>query len=429
MVGGLEQSRDGVVGLVESLVDVLRSPVAPLADELRAVVAARNALDAVLADGLNTMAQTREFEVEGASSIKTWARRELLLDGSDTAQLIRSAQAVSVLPAVGEAFRAGALSAQHLRWFSYAITHVGDHETTAAQDTLLEFAADHEPAELGHLVKQLRDVVCPDDLDQRWVAGMDRADIHLAPVMEGWHLSGFLPQEVGARFEVLLRSWAVPTDADDLRTPAQRRLNGFDRLLEQALADGLPTDGTVRPQIHVTVDAGTLKNALHPANAAPPSPPSPSGPSAADSAAGRASDGLFGPVGPATLVGFGSIGPKLLSYLTCGAQLEPILINRIGRNPQVLDVGRTQRLATTKQRTAIWFKQTGQCAAPGCRHPISHIHHIHWYSRGGPTDLDNLVGLCGPCHRLTHTNDHSTSRSTADAPGHSIARELAQSLS
>ena len=29
-------------------------------------------------------------------------------------------------------------------------------------------------------------------------------------------------------------------------------------------------------------------------------------------------------------------------------------------------------------------------------------HHVIWWSHGGPTDLDNLVGLCSRCHHLVH---------------------------
>lgn len=380
MVGGLEQSRECVIGALEATINALRSPSVPMTDELRAVVAARNALDAALASGIQTLGATREFEAEGASSVNGWARRELRLDAAQTSQLVRAAQTSFTLSRVGESCRAGDLSAQHLRWFSYALRFVGPAETVAAEESLLEFGVRNEPAELGSLVKQLRDAIHPEDLDARWVAGMDRADIHLSRLMEGWHLTGFLPQEVGARLDALLRSWAVPAIARDERTSAERRLAGLDDLLERALADALPSDGTVPPQIHVTVDAGTLRTALAPGELEP----------------------LFQPQKPATLSGFGSIGPQLLSYLTCGARIEPVLVDRIGRNPDVLDVGNGQRLATAKQRTAIWLSQVGRCLAPGCRNSVSHVHHVRWFSPGGPTNLDNLVGLCGPCHRSVH---------------------------
>jgi hypothetical protein len=47
-------------------------------------------------------------------------------------------------------------------------------------------------------------------------------------------------------------------------------------------------------------------------------------------------------------------------------------------------------------------RQGGVCAAPGCRHTHLEIHHVIWWSRGGPTDLDLLIGLCVRCHHLLH---------------------------
>jgi hypothetical protein len=106
---------------------------------------------------------------------------------------------------------------------------------------------------------------------------------------------------------------------------------------------------------------------------------------------------------PATLHGFGPIGPGLLAHLLCGAELTPFLIKNIGKNTDVLDVGRIERLATPRQSKAISLRQGGICAAPACRHPIAHNHHLIWWSHGGPTDLDNLIGLCRECHTLIHT--------------------------
>jgi hypothetical protein len=84
-------------------------------------------------------------------------------------------------------------------------------------------------------------------------------------------------------------------------------------------------------------------------------------------------------------------------------RVHPFLIKTIGKNVEVLDVGRTARLATPRQAKAINLRQRGVCAAPGCWHPIAHNHHVKWWSQGGRTDLDNLIGLCCTCHSLVHT--------------------------
>ena len=63
-----------------------------------------------------------------------------------------------------------------------------------------------------------------------------------------------------------------------------------------------------------------------------------------------------------------------------------------------LSLGKT-RLATVYQRIALLAMQ-GVCAWHGCDKPMSEldIHHIIPFLDGGPTDIDNLIGLCRQHH-------------------------------
>ncbi|MCU1679083.1 MAG: endonuclease, partial [Frankiales bacterium] len=72
------------------------------------------------------------------------------------------------------------------------------------------------------------------------------------------------------------------------------------------------------------------------------------------------------------------------------------------RQAEILNVGRTHRLATHKQRRAVIARQLGVCATPGCNHTHLEIHHVIWWSLGGRTDLNQLIGLCVRCHHLLH---------------------------
>ncbi|UDF22621.1 HNH endonuclease signature motif containing protein, partial [Rhodococcus qingshengii] len=55
------------------------------------------------------------------------------------------------------------------------------------------------------------------------------------------------------------------------------------------------------------------------------------------------------------------------------------------------------------QRRALAVRDGG-CAFPGCGTPSGwcDAHHIVHWNDGGPTDLDNLVLLCGHHHRTLH---------------------------
>jgi hypothetical protein len=93
-----------------------------------------------------------------------------------------------------------------------------------------------------------------------------------------------------------------------------------------------------------------------------------------------------------------AIATPTAQRLACDPVIRPLLTN--GGTP--LATGRTQRLVNRAQRRALHIRDHG-CAFPGCgatRH--LHAHHIHHWTRGGPTDLDNLVLLCRHHHRLHH---------------------------
>lgn len=70
----------------------------------------------------------------------------------------------------------------------------------------------------------------------------------------------------------------------------------------------------------------------------------------------------------------------------------------------VHDEGRDTRVVNRKLRRALHRRDAGMCRFPGCGTTSwLHAHHIFPWEDGGPTDLDNLVSLCGFHHRLVHT--------------------------
>jgi hypothetical protein len=89
--------------------------------------------------------------------------------------------------------------------------------------------------------------------------------------------------------------------------------------------------------------------------------------------------------------------------LACEAQVVPAVMRGAS---QVLDLGRSCRPFNRAQRRAAALRDRG-CVAPGCDAPPSacHVHHSQWWSRGGPTDLDNAALLCGFHHRMVHRQD------------------------
>src|SRR3970040_202357 len=68
----------------------------------------------------------------------------------------------------------------------------------------------------------------------------------------------------------------------------------------------------------------------------------------------------------------------------------------------LLGVGRRTRLIPGWLRRQLWHRDGG-CRFPGCgRKTWVHGHHMRHWADGGPTDLNNLVLLCGYHQRFLH---------------------------
>ncbi|MBB5743387.1 hypothetical protein HD600_001884 [Microbacterium ginsengiterrae] len=85
---------------------------------------------------------------------------------------------------------------------------------------------------------------------------------------------------------------------------------------------------------------------------------------------------------------------------------------RVDGNGNPLDVGREQRLYTSRQRVALAVRDGG-CMFPECRVPASYCeaHHCdHWLDDDGRTDLDRGILLCRHHHMLLHNNGWKITR-------------------
>ena len=164
--------------------------------------------------------------------------------------------------------------------------------------------------------------------------------------------------------------------AEDERTPEQYTSDALVHLLAAgADADSSMILGTGAPQVRVLVTAADL---------------------ARGEGAGSLEPATGSPEG--TVVALPTV-----QRLLCGGVQTPILIGSTG---QPLDVGRSQRLFTARQRVALAARDGG-CRWPGCERPPSwcEAHHIdEWERDHGRTDVDVGILLCRHHHLLPH--DH-----------------------
>ncbi|KHL18525.1 UNVERIFIED_CONTAM: hypothetical protein LK11_06520 [Mumia flava] len=347
-----------------------------LCDLLRRTRAATDKLEGLEAAALDQMRETRAHDTEGSSSVAGWATEHLRLSPARARARAAAGRTLRLLPDVAAASRSGRIRIEHVEKFTTGLTKLGTDLMGLAAAPMVELASTTSPEELKAAITELHGITHTDELDDAYARGMDRHDLTLSRTAEGFHLSGFLDIAGGMRLAELLKTTAAPRDADDTRTPAQRRLDTLTDLINTTLTHGLPTDHGIRPQLNLHVEAEWLA-------------------------------GQIG-AGPPRLDGWGTIGTDLYGYLSCDADRTALLLNGTTTGPtpiaDVLNVGRTQRLATKKQRRAVRARQHGRCANPGCSHTVLEFHHVAWWTRdGGPTDLHNIIGLCPRCHARVHT--------------------------
>jgi Domain of unknown function (DUF222)/HNH endonuclease len=99
--------------------------------------------------------------------------------------------------------------------------------------------------------------------------------------------------------------------------------------------------------------------------------------------------------------------PETARRLTCDSRLQTIIEDGKG---EAIGVGRTT------QAVPPWLKRLVKnrdrcCTFPGCNdRRYTEAHHVWHWALGGPTDLDNLILVCGFHHKAVHEYGWSVNR-------------------
>ncbi|MCZ4520063.1 DUF222 domain-containing protein [Rhodococcus ruber] len=225
----------------------------------------------------------------------------------------------------------------------------------------------------------------------------------------------------------------------DERSPARRRADAFGHILDRYLASSnRPTEGGEKPHVNLHIRlqdltdlhgtaAGAGVNSNENDSTTIESDCSNGGDGIGssddcasgigDSGSGDGRDGATGATadrrayrdlfGDGTTVGWlpwmGPLSRETSRQLACDCILTAIVMDE---NGSPINLARTARTVTAKQKRALTARDHG-CAFPGCGKPAAWTegHHIWHWGDGGPTDMDNLVLLCGFHHRLIHHSD------------------------
>ena len=376
-----------------------------LGEHLLRLRGAQRRLDAAGAALGERFAASGEWEMDGARSATRWLYGQSNDAWHDARLLVERGALVGAFPCLAEAWRRGEVSAQHVDALArihrrYPTLH---DDLVAVDEAITEAARRCEPRAFFQRLRQLCHRADPDAVDRR---DRDRSTgLRVSILLDGLvRIDGTLDAVLGARFMAALesarRDAPVPegSSADagaagsgsapdpwsakalggaaprDPRPLSQRNLDALARILDAAGAAtgdlALPLVSGERPTINVTVPLDALVD---------------------EHSAEVAWLERFGI--PTTMIS-GSAARRL----ACDASLRPLLVDRQGQLVAMLPKERAIRPAL---RRAV-FMRDRHCRFPGCRARIDEVHHIVFHSRGGPTVLANLVGLCWHHHHLVH---------------------------
>jgi hypothetical protein len=298
-----------------------------------------------------------------------WVARSCGLSRKMASDRLCVGRQLDSLPETSKALSEGEIGYQSASAICHLRQQLGDKWDPAYEAKIVDDARNFSVEDLRDHCRHARYEADPDGFEKDAKEDFERRWLNVSPILDGMHsVDGVLDPVTGAAFRTALDSLSQWRGPEDTRNPGQRRADALAELLHLTMNEGkLPRRNGVRAHITVTTTLEGLKGEL----GAP----------------------------AAELQGGTPISSKTLQRLACDGALSRVL----KADSVVVDVGRATRAVSPAQWRALKSRYR-TCCFPGCDRPISwtNPHHVEFWSRGGPSDLDNLVPLCHFHHRLAH---------------------------
>jgi len=338
--------------------------------ELEQLLVVRHQLDAAINQRLQVIDVAETTITESGRATRSWLIEEQYLSPGEATKRLRVARALPSHPAMDKACAAGEISLEHANAICRATAAVAPEFRGIVESTLVDIARHCPPSDLGEEVEKLL-IACGGESgsDEAHAKRMNRRGLRIARTFNGMRsVSGMLTPDVAEALEIALGVLSAKAGEDDTRTHEQRQHDAVGELANHYLTHAdLPAVNGERPRIVITIDYDSLLTGLR-------------------DTWGHLPSGA-------------TISPATARRLACDAELIPAVLNARG---DVLDLAVASRSFSTAVRRAALLEQSGKCAFPGCRRPPADCHHIIWWSKGGPSTLDNAAWLCAFHHWLVH---------------------------
>ncbi|MFJ9390241.1 DUF222 domain-containing protein [Nocardioides sp. NPDC101246] len=326
-------------------------------------------------------------EETGAKDASGWMRTELLVDKAVARSQIKLATGVDKYDLVAAGLAEGGVSQDKARVITKALDAIESDPAASTEDLVLaeKLLVDHATRltanEVRIVGKRILAEIDPDRFEAAEAKALQREEeqaqrrtfFQSRDNGDGTiDLHARVSRAIGMRLRTILDSLAQPRkwSAED-----KGRKAPYDRLLGQAFArvvetydvENLPRHGGHATTVFITMSLDQLRADL-----------------------GTAALGFDGD----------QITAAEARRMACNADLVPVVL---GTDSEVLDLGRTARLAHPIQHRALRLRDQG-CQAEDCDAPAAwtEAHHLKPWSEGGKTNLANMVLLCPSDHRRIH---------------------------
>ena len=332
---------------------------------LRAVI---DSLEGDFAEEAVASKRSCDHLVDGAASAVGWLGNSCGMSPTSVADRVCVGEQLESLPRVAEALHSGELGYQSVSVLCHLRDRLEDKKDLFDEDEMLGYARQFTVKDLRAICRVAWHVANPDGFFKEEEADFDDRRLHISQLPNGMHaIEGILDSVGGAALKAALQALARKLP-DDNRSHKQRMADSLVELTQHALDEGrLPKRAGVRPHVSVTTTLEGLKN-----EAGAP---------------------------PADVDGTLPVSTRTLERIVCDSTISRVLT----AESTVIDVGRATRVVSGPTRRALRVRDK-RCRWPGCDRPISWTapHHIELVSRGGATNLPNLVSVCHFHHRQVH---------------------------
>ena len=300
---------------------------------------------------------SQQFLADGSPNLAQWVSARFGLRHSTAAQLVRVARRLQDLPRLREMFAAGELALDQVD----AISKLATAET---EEAVISESLGLSNAALDRAARRANPPSTSDEIEAwraRWLS--------IQYTLDGirGRINAELPGEDMALVESEIRARAdrmPPNPESGMFDPYPARM--ADGLVE--LCSTTSHEGSSAPtQVVVHADLEALTSDPE-------------------------------TTGVAEIQGGPMIANETARRLSC----DPIVECTVYDHAKALGIGRRSRLIPAWLRRQLWHRDGG-CRFPECPHKAwLHAHHMRHWADCGPTDMCNLILLCGYHHRFLH---------------------------